>query len=165
VTGPDSSTTRTEHIETGRIVIGVDGSPGGARALRWATRSSCGAAARLVLVHVITYSVEFVNDLPPTGLTNWRRQLRHRLDSEWALPAVQAGLPVETVLHEDQSVDMGLLKIADDVDADLIVLGAHGHGDVKDRLLGAVTYRVSHQAKRPVVIVPVGWRGDQDARS
>jgi nucleotide-binding universal stress UspA family protein len=98
-------------------------------------------------------------------LTNWRRQLRHRLDSEWALPAVQAGLPVETVLHEDQSLDMGLLKIADDVDADLIVLGAHGHGDVKDRLLGAVTYRVSHQAKRPVVIIPVGWRGDQDARS
>jgi nucleotide-binding universal stress UspA family protein len=40
--------------------------------------------------------------------------------------------------------------------ADLIVVGARGHGAVMGLLLGSVADYVSRHAKVPVVIVPVG---------
>ena len=51
-----------------------------------------------------------------------------------------------------------ILQAADDEDADLIVLGTHGHGGLGDRLLGSVSYRVTHLAQQPVTIVPPDWR-------
>ncbi len=46
------------------------------------------------------------------------------------------------------------MAVADREDADLIVVGAHGHGGFEDRMLGSVSYKVSHRAHQPVVIVP-----------
>jgi nucleotide-binding universal stress UspA family protein len=56
---------------------------------------------------------------------------------------------------EDDSAAAGLLAAAEREHADLIVIGAHGHGSVFGRLLGATAYKISHRAKVPVVIVPV----------
>ena len=58
------------------------------------------------------------------------------------------------MLVEADSVDAGLVQLAADHDPALIVLGARSHGDLKDRMFGGVTYKVSHRASRPVVIVP-----------
>jgi nucleotide-binding universal stress UspA family protein len=81
------------------------------------------------------------------------------LEHEWVQPARDAGVPFRTVLVEADSVDGGLLDLAVEHDATLVVLGAHGQGDLKDRLLGGVTYKLSHRADRPVVIVPADWTG------
>ena len=143
-----------------RILVGVDGSKGADRAMQWAVRYAQAIGMTIVAAHVLTYSREFLKDLPPSGLTNWRRELGQQLESQWVRSAAAAGVPVETALHEAESVDAGILSLADQNDAELIVLGAHAHGDIKDRLLGAVTYRVSHQASRPVVIIPVDWQED-----
>lgn len=67
-------------------------------------------------------------------------------------------MPFRTEVTEAESVDGGLLQLATEHDAALVVLGAHDHGDVKDRLLGGVTYKVSHRADQPVVIVPADWK-------
>ncbi|HEV7535235.1 MAG TPA: universal stress protein, partial [Acidimicrobiia bacterium] len=44
--------------------------------------------------------------------------------------------------------------VADREDGDLIVVGAHGHGGFGDRVLGGVSYKLSHRARQPVVIIP-----------
>lgn len=40
------------------------------------------------------------------------------------------------------------------VDAELMVLGSHGHGAVHDKLIGSTSERAVHHAPCPVVIVP-----------
>ncbi len=45
-------------------------------------------------------------------------------------------------------------EIADEVDAEMIVVGTRGHSQVAGLLLGSVAQRLLHIAKRPVVGVP-----------
>ncbi len=43
---------------------------------------------------------------------------------------------------------------AEDVDADLIVVGTHGHGGFTAALMGSVARSLCHTAGRPVLVVP-----------
>jgi nucleotide-binding universal stress UspA family protein len=47
-----------------------------------------------------------------------------------------------------------IAEAAEDVDADLIVVGTHGHGGFKAALLGSVARALCHTATRPVLVVP-----------
>jgi nucleotide-binding universal stress UspA family protein len=140
------------------ILVGVDGSPGAARALEWAAARAIESEASILAVHVLTYSAEFRRDLSLETVTVLRVRLEAELRDQWAEPARRAGVRVRTALVEDESVAAGLLHAADRADADLLVLGAKGHGNFAERLLGATTYKVSHAARMPVVIVPNDWR-------
>lgn len=139
------------------ILVGVDGSPGAVRALTWAIARARESGASLLVVHVLTYSKEFRRDLTLDTVTTWRKSLDTRLRDEWARQATDAGVPTRCELVEDDSASAGLLRATERPEVDLIVLGAHGHGNLADRLLGATTYKVSHAAQVPVVIVPAGW--------
>jgi nucleotide-binding universal stress UspA family protein len=144
-----------------RIVVGVDGSEGAARALRWAIGLAEEERAEIIAV----YALGPVEDLArgagaavSVGLglpheSTWRNQLRRTLEQNWCAPLRAAGLPFKAHL-EGASASAGLMAVADREDADLIVVGAHGHGSFEDRVLGSVSYKVSHRAHQPVVIVP-----------
>ncbi len=142
------------------VLVGVDGSPASQRALTWAARYAIGNGREVIAVHVLTYSTEFWTDLSLTGLTAWRQKLDDRLSREWAAPVIAAGVAHREMLIEDDSIDGGLLRIAAEEGAGLIVVGAHGRRDLKDRLLGGVTSKLSQRADRPVVIVPADWNDD-----
>lgn len=153
LSGPHVSSTTSLRT----ILVGVDGSPGGARALAWATARARETEASILVVHVLTYSTSFRRDLLVETVTTWRRELRSQLQ-EWVEPARDAGVRVQTKLVEDDAAASGLLKVAEEAEADLVVLGAKGHGTLSDLLLGATTYKVSHSARMPVVIIPVDWK-------
>ncbi len=57
---------------------------------------------------------------------------------------VRPGYPVEEIL-----------KAAGEEDCDMIVLGTHGKGFLKQTLLGSVAHSVLERADRPVFIVPL----------
>ena len=63
---------------------------------------------------------------------------------------VRKGLPMEEIAN-----------LADEKGADLIVLGTHGYGLVKDALMGGTVRRLIRQSKIPVLIVP-NPKMDQD---
>ncbi len=46
-----------------------------------------------------------------------------------------------------------ILKLADEIEADMIVLGTHGHGVIADALIGGTTRRVVRRSKRPVLVI------------
>jgi nucleotide-binding universal stress UspA family protein len=141
------------------ILVGVDESAGAQHALSWATaRARETPGTGLLVAHVLTYSTELRRDASLDTIGLWRRDLEAKLDGEWTAVARGAGVDVETVLCEADSAAVGLLSLAGRDAVDLIVLGAHGHGNLADRLLGATTYKVSHTATTPVVIVPIAWR-------
>lgn len=125
--------------------------------MAWAAREARRRNATVLAAHVLTYDAELARDLPPNGLTNWRATLRSHLEGKWVEPLIRAGVAFEVVFVETDTVDGGLLRLAAERSVQLIVLGAHGRGDLKDRLLGGVTYKVSHRADRPVVIIPADW--------
>jgi nucleotide-binding universal stress UspA family protein len=139
------------------ILVGVDDSPGAARALAWAAGRAREAGASILAVHVLTYSTQFRRDLSLDTITTWRRNVEHALRDQWTGPARDHGVAITCEVVEDDTVAAGILAAAARDNVDLVVLGAHGHGDLADRLLGATTYRVSHAARTPVVIVPVDW--------
>jgi nucleotide-binding universal stress UspA family protein len=63
----------------------------------------------------------------------------------------------ETTPHVDAFVRAGtpadeIVRAADDLDVDLIVVGGRGKGAVEAMLLGSVAYRVLHHAPCPVLV-------------
>lgn len=65
----------------------------------------------------------------------------------------RAGL--NTIAHErDGTVVEEILKTAQEISADLIVMGSHGHGPVYNLLVGSVTEGVLKAGQRPVLLVP-----------
>ena len=72
---------------------------------------------------------------------------------EWKKEFEQSGLKVRS--HElTGSVAEEILNQADAVNADLIVMGAHGHGAMYKLLVGSVTEGVLKRTKRPVLLLP-----------
>jgi manganese transport protein len=49
-----------------------------------------------------------------------------------------------------------IVRIVDSENADLLVMGAHGHRGIKDILLGSTLDAVRHRVKVPVLIVSAG---------
>jgi manganese transport protein len=47
-----------------------------------------------------------------------------------------------------------IARAADDVHADLIVVGTHGHGGLAAALMGSVARALCHRANQPVLVVP-----------
>jgi nucleotide-binding universal stress UspA family protein len=50
-----------------------------------------------------------------------------------------------------------IAEAAEEVDADLIVVGTHGHGGFTAALMGSVARALCHTAGRPVLVVPPPW--------
>lgn len=67
--------------------------------------------------------------------------------------AQAAGIPMEARLVEESHVVQGILAAAQDVAADLIVVGSHGRSGLKRLLAGSVATQVASLSTRPVLIV------------
>jgi nucleotide-binding universal stress UspA family protein len=137
---------------TGRIVVGVDGSPESLAALRWAASEAIARHASLEVVAVWTLGSEVAPDDGPAG-----EPIEAALESsaqEMADRAV-AGLG-RTELEAKTIVASGtpaavLIERAEG--ADMLVVGTRGLGRVREALFGSVGHACAHHARVPVVIV------------
>jgi nucleotide-binding universal stress UspA family protein len=58
------------------------------------------------------------------------------------------------IANRDAEIASVILTVAEDVGADVIVLGTRGRGAVKSMMLGSVSQSVLHHADRSVLVVP-----------
>jgi nucleotide-binding universal stress UspA family protein len=73
--------------------------------------------------------------------------------AQWQEDIVRDGIKV--TLHEPTgTVAEEILNQADELDADLIVMGTHGHGAMYNFLVGSATKGVLKHSSRPVLLVP-----------
>ena len=73
--------------------------------------------------------------------------------AKWQREITQDGIKVS--LHEPSgTVAEEILNQADELNADLIVMGTHGHGAMYNLLVGSATKGVLKHSTRPVLLVP-----------
>ena len=139
----------------GSIVVGVDGSEHGERALRWAVQQALAERRHLTIVHTIhSVSPSFVDAAVVDGKTA-RSVLdvagQKVLDDAREQVAWQApDLEVHTVfeLADPRAV---LLQYSED--AAMLVVGSRGRGHLRTLLMGSVSVALVRHAQCPVVVV------------
>jgi len=57
------------------------------------------------------------------------------------------------VVYGDPAAE--ILKKADELDADVVILGTHGKGVISHAFLGSVSEKVLHRIRKPVYIIPL----------
>ncbi len=91
---------------------------------------------------------EGLADAIDNGRTDQARHLEEFI-SNIDLGGVQSSCYIGT-----GSAAHGLLERADEISADLIVVGAHARGRISEKVLGTVSDRVLRHAKCPVLLIP-----------
>jgi nucleotide-binding universal stress UspA family protein len=137
------------------IVAAVDFSEVSMRALNEAACLAAEADAHLTALHVIEV---------PEHLALWIDRVdgigHVRAWAEAAARHMGAAIGPETreYARVDQRVETGkayreILRVADEQHADLIVLGAHGHGVIEQLFVGSTAQHVVRRATCPVLVV------------
>ena len=134
------------------IVVGLDGSPGAARAASWVARHGPGLDAQVIAVLVIPRVElwEIAAVQVDSGPVIARR--RADLNGAWTDPLRAAGLRVTTKLGRGNPA-VELCKIAEARGADLLVVGANSHS-AAHHLLGGTAHKIVTHAHVPVLLVP-----------
>jgi len=139
------------------VVVGVDGSPGAAAALRFAARLAdrSGAVLRVVSAwtppEALATSVAYGAALD-AGLADESRRCAER-DAAEAVARVREELP-DLVVDQRVAQEPARLALARGSEAaGLVVVGARGHGCVAGLFLGSVSHGVIHAARCPVAVV------------
>jgi nucleotide-binding universal stress UspA family protein len=143
-----------------RILVGIDASVHAAHALRHAAALAKALSAALNVVHVV--DMGWLPVAPELGLDIARVAAARRSEGEALLAGAlettrAAGLAAESRLLETASPAQqraaALLEEAASWRADLVVLGARGHGAVEQLLLGSVADGVTRRSGIPVLLV------------
>lgn len=139
------------------VVCGVDGSGDARAALHVAAGLAGRLDLRLVAVHVVQPPLPSSGGVGPSdrhaaavgadALLVAGRELVDRMLGEEDL--VDAAARIELGFPGDRLAD-----VADEEDAELIVVGSRGRGPFKAALLGSVSADVIGVARCPVVVVP-----------
>jgi nucleotide-binding universal stress UspA family protein len=136
------------------IVLGYDGSP--------CADSALAAAIDLAEALGEPLYVAYAAEPPYRGVGDERGEHRRALEelggaaTERAVAqADERGVAVERVLVEARPVE-GLIGLADERAARLIVVGASGEGPIAGAILGSVAYKLLHRSHVPVLVVPGG---------
>ena len=136
------------------IVAGYDGSPSSRTAIAHAITLAAGG--RVVVVHAHEAAPEHLS-------ARWRELLdADHLD--------RANAVLDQILLDDNEELGGarwegrlepgdpadaILRVAEEVGAEALVVGSHGHGPLAS-LLGSVSHELLRRADRPVTVIPIG---------
>jgi nucleotide-binding universal stress UspA family protein len=140
-----------------RIVVGVDGSNQAAAALEWAVRMARGMGSEVIAVFAIDVPLwlaePYVATPPPQFDPEWRREMQDAFEERWCKPLKDAGVKYRTIMDDGRPASV-VNRVAEGMNADLIILGRRGRGGVAELVLGSVSHELVLQSKRPVLLIP-----------
>lgn len=154
-----------------KILYATDLSKNSAYAFRYAMDLAEKYDAEIVVLHVIEpippmvkhYVKGFVDEI------NWEEKVKYQ--QEMAIERIKKRLEefckretqdapqclalVSTILVRPGHPVEEILKAADEEQCDMIILGTHGKGFLKQTFLGSVARSVLDRARKPVFIIPI----------
>ena len=137
------------------VVVGVDGRPGSAGAVRYAAAEAGRRQAPLHLVHVVP-DLSMGPPVPLTDLEGLGTSILERAAA--AARELDPGLDVHTVLGRGER-DAGILQAARD--AELVVVGRDTRHGLDLLFSGPTTSRVASHSPVDVVVVPSFWAAER----
>ena len=154
---------RHGHPRSGKVVVGIDGSFTSRDALRWAATEARYRDAELKVVDVAF--------LRPGILPHDEGQMLARMLGEvlaGPLAGVTASVDPEPAYRHtfgdrgERDKPMGLVLARAAADADLLVVGSHGYGNVGGVVAGSVADDCLAEAACPVVVIPARREDEPD---
>ncbi|GAB3262328.1 universal stress protein [Nocardioides dilutus] len=146
--------------QTGPVVVGVDGTPGSAGALRYAVAEALRRNAPVRLVHALPVNAPVWPGVPMSGVAgdDLREVAASILDGAVRVVRdIAPDLEVSTRLSAG-SRSGAIIEAAQD--AQLVVVGRETQHGVDRILVGAVTAGVAAHAPCEVAVVPSFWSGE-----
>lgn len=134
-----------------RLVVGVDGSEGSARAVRWCAEVGGATGAEVIAVYAFEPIVEWVLESDPRS---WRQAAERELEDSWLVPLYEAGVSVRTRIIEKIHPVPALAGAIEHEGAGLAVVGTRRIGGFIGLRLGHVPVQLVHHTQVPVVVVP-----------
>jgi nucleotide-binding universal stress UspA family protein len=141
--------------EVERLVVGVDGSPGAARALAWAVAEAARRSATLEVVAVLRpydapgpFGGRFMQLASPGSTARFRHAAEQHVAQ--AVASIDADVTVVPRVLEGHPAQ----SLAEHAAEDLLVVGRRGREGFPGMLLGSIGRQVLHHAIGPVVVVP-----------
>jgi nucleotide-binding universal stress UspA family protein len=132
------------------IVLAVDNSKHSQRATEVVKQLAEATKAEIVVLHVHEIAIG-----------RWGRlRIDDASEDEFAAGIVEelhsAGVQARAEVREVnyREIAAGIVQLADDVDADLVVVGSRGRSDIGALTLGSVSHKLLHSSHRPVLVVP-----------
>ncbi|NIR28397.1 MAG: universal stress protein [Gammaproteobacteria bacterium] len=158
------------------ILYATDLAPQTYRVFRHALALAQRHDAKIVLLHVIeplgptgeslvrnVISDEKYQELKRSGLEQLHQEIHTRLErfcqEELGKHADEADEMAEIRVVQGQPAAV-ILREAENVDADVIVMGTHGYSRVARAFLGSVANKVLQHTRTPVFVVPLRANGE-----
>ena len=146
-----------------KVLVPTDFSEASEAALRHAVECPCAVTREIVLLHVI--DPLDIKNLGLVGMVNQEEEMQRELTEdarkklqELKMRYQREGIEIRSLIVVDRPW-RAIIDAAIGEDADHIVMGSHGRGQVAELLLGSVTERVIRHAPVPVTVVrPRGMR-------
>ena len=123
------------------IVVATDFSPPANLAVEQAARLAKGWGSTLHILHAGKPGDAGALDLA-----------RGRLEKQRENLSVTPGIDANVVIRTGRA-SVEIIQLVNEVEADLVVVGEHSQGWLKDRFLGGTALKVLRQAKLPVLLV------------
>ncbi len=135
-----------------RIVVGYDGSDHSVAALEWAAAEAERRDRPLVVLHVLDYLGFIPSPMGPFGWPHVEDEQVARIANVGAERArkIADRVDVSPVTRVARVSDT-LIEFSEN--AELLVVGTRGHGDLAGAVLGSIAFAVSAHAHCPVVVV------------
>ena len=133
------------------IVLALDGSDGSAQAIPLAVKLARHHNAKIVIAHV-EEDVVGKGGGPVHATEDEIQADIHRQAEQLSAQGVETTVEMRSVVLGGPA--HAIEEVADEAGADLIVAGTRGHSPVAGLLLGSITQRLLHIARRPVLVVP-----------
>jgi nucleotide-binding universal stress UspA family protein len=135
------------------FILATDGSPQSQKAAQWATDLMMKYPdARLITVHAMDPLV-FTGDaaIPPVVFEEQKKEAQKIWQQTKEILGQAA--PRCTFRNLSGHPVRVICDVADEEDADLIIMGCHGRSMLDRMILGSVSHGVLNRAKRPVLVV------------
>lgn len=132
-----------------RILLASDGSPDAVQAAEWVAASGLSKGASILILSVVTSPAAPL--LPAAVADTLREDARSAAEQTRAVFGV-SGMAAEVRIGEGDARDE-IMRVADEWDADLVVVGSRGVGRVEAFFLGTVSLAVVRHCARPVLVV------------